>query len=231
MIEETVLRFYRKGEVDPNHRFRSWEHCFTYFRRHVAMQSEEHADLAALNLAFYLASWGMYRGSSPLLWKDYRVHLPAVATLHSGPFDALWNFDVANASNDVITAETVVSLSTALKAVYTDKIQAVDGEPRQFRPTDTLISKILLGTFACTPACDRYFIFGLQNAGFAYSRLNVPFLTYVFGFYRAHQKEFSSVRDFICSHGGMSYPAMKLVDMYFWTVGWDLLSATDTEPL
>jgi hypothetical protein len=30
--------------------------------------------LACLHLSFYLASWGLYRGSSFLLWKDYLVH-------------------------------------------------------------------------------------------------------------------------------------------------------------
>jgi hypothetical protein len=29
-------------------------------------------------MAFYLASWGMYRGSSFLLWKDYLIHQEVV---------------------------------------------------------------------------------------------------------------------------------------------------------
>ena len=32
----------------------------------------------SLQLAFYLASWGMYRGSLFLLQKDYKVHIPVV---------------------------------------------------------------------------------------------------------------------------------------------------------
>lgn len=37
----------------------------------------------ALNLGFYLASWGMYRGSSFLVHKDYTVHEGAVRILAS----------------------------------------------------------------------------------------------------------------------------------------------------
>jgi len=38
-------------------------------------------DHLCLHLAFYLASWGMYRGSSKLLQKDYKVHATSVKEL------------------------------------------------------------------------------------------------------------------------------------------------------
>jgi hypothetical protein len=39
------------------------------------------------------------------------------------------------------------------------------GTPKDFSPSDTLITKFLLGTVGCTPACDRYFILGFRRAG------------------------------------------------------------------
>jgi hypothetical protein len=39
-------------------------------------------------------------------------------------------------------------------------------------PTDTLITKIMLGTVACSPACDRYFIAGFKAEGYAFSYFN-----------------------------------------------------------
>lgn len=56
-------------------RYRSWEYCYEYFLR-----DRQQIDIkdACLNLAFYLASWGMYRGSSFLLQQDYIIHDLAV---------------------------------------------------------------------------------------------------------------------------------------------------------
>jgi hypothetical protein len=46
-------------------------------------------DYLSLQLSFYLASWGMYRGSSFLLQKDYKVHIPAVKELLNEKYDNL----------------------------------------------------------------------------------------------------------------------------------------------
>lgn len=43
----------------------------------------------SLQLAFYLASWGMYRGSSFLLQKDYRIHIPVVKELLRNKYNPL----------------------------------------------------------------------------------------------------------------------------------------------
>ena len=57
---------------DSNHRFKSWEYCYTAFG------NLDSVDYLSLHLAFYLASWGMYRGSCGILWKDYTIHMDAV---------------------------------------------------------------------------------------------------------------------------------------------------------
>ncbi len=72
-IKKRILSFHHQLQSDNNHRYKSWEHCFKYFS-----QGKLDEDIACLHLAFYLASWGMYRGSSFLLWKDYLVHREVV---------------------------------------------------------------------------------------------------------------------------------------------------------
>lgn len=44
----------------------------------MAKQPNPDYDYLSLQLAYYLASWGMLRGSSFLLWKDYKIHIPMV---------------------------------------------------------------------------------------------------------------------------------------------------------
>ena len=51
-------------------------------------------DYLSLHLAFYLASWGMYRGSSFLLQKDYKVLVPIVEEVLKPEYDCLFGVAV-----------------------------------------------------------------------------------------------------------------------------------------
>jgi hypothetical protein len=222
-IKEQILAFHQRLDADPHHRYRSWEHCFAHFRQHATFTSPEHIDTASLHLAFYLASWGMYRGSSALLWKDYQIHQPAILKVLAPEFGALWDLDFDDATHDNTIADLIVSLSNALRAIYRQQITTVDGAPTEFNPSDTLITKFLLGTFGCTPACDRYFILGFRHAGLRYSRFSGTFLRDVFRFCREHRDTFRETQEVIARRREIRYPLMKLADMYFWKVGFDLL--------
>ena len=69
--------FYNELRVDECGRFRSWEHNYKVF--HDARKNDNpDYNYLSLHLSFYLASWGMYRGSSFLLQKDYRIHIPII---------------------------------------------------------------------------------------------------------------------------------------------------------
>jgi hypothetical protein len=219
-IKDTVLAFYAKLDSDPHHRYGSWEHCFGHFSRRAAFTDPEHRDTAALQLAFYLASWGMYRGSSALLWKDYRIHQRAVSELLAPAYGALWDLRFDAAARDSATAHLIVELSDVLRGTYREEIKMVDGTSSDFVASDILITKILLGTVGCTPACDHYFIKGFRrHSGHSYSRFGETFLCNVFCFYREHQDEFHEAQDIISRKSTIRYPIMKLVDMYFWQCG------------
>jgi hypothetical protein len=218
-IKDQILAFYSKLAADQHHRYRSWEHCFSYFSRRAAFTAPEHRDTAALQLAFYLASWGMYRGSGALLWKDYRIHQRAVSELLAPTYDNLWDLCFDDAARDSATADLIVSLSDALRATYREEITTVDGTSKDFDASDTLITKVLLGTVGCTPACDRFFIDGFRQQGLSYSRFSKRFLCEVFQFCREHQDGFRETQSLITEKSGIQYPMMKLVDMYFWEIG------------
>ena len=80
LIIKSSTEFYNDLKVDENGRYRSWEHCYSHFIKARGSQEIDY-DYLSLQLAFYLASWGMYRGSSFLLQKDYKVHIPVVKEL------------------------------------------------------------------------------------------------------------------------------------------------------
>ena len=81
--KEIIYKFYSMIKTDKNHRYKSWEHCYQQFI------NDHDVDRLSLNLAFYLASWGMYRGSSGLLQKDYKIHHGAVEILLDSKYSLL----------------------------------------------------------------------------------------------------------------------------------------------
>jgi hypothetical protein len=214
-IKIQILAYYDRCADDKHQRYRSWEHCFGYFQDRRAFDK----DTAALNLAFYLASWGMYRGSSGLLQKDYKIHTCAVEKLLDPQYEALWDLDFDDASRDDATADLIKSLSAALRATYPKQFTKDDGTRKEFPKTDTLITKILLGTVGCTPALDSFFIKGFRSRIAGYSGFGPSFLREVFQFCRTHKEVLLQIQREIYSKGHVSYPMMKLVDMYFWEIG------------
>jgi hypothetical protein len=174
-------------------------------------------------LAFYLASWGMYRGSSFLLQKDYSIHCDAVSTLLRSKYDSLWGASFADLNNDEWTISLITSLSDALREAYRQHI--ADEDTKRRNPSDTLITKILLGTIGCAPACDRFFILGFRHCGLSFTRFDADFLRQVMQFSRGHDRELN--QHTIEQRSGIRYPIMKLIDMYFWEIGFNLLPDAD----
>ena len=69
LIIKSATKFHNDLKSDENCRYRSWEYCYSHFVE-VRGSKEIDYDYLSLQLSFYLASWGMYRGSSFLLQKD-----------------------------------------------------------------------------------------------------------------------------------------------------------------
>ena len=219
-IHKTILAFHSDLADDPHHRYRSWEHCCRFFRRITPAGILAQRDQAAIQLGFYLASWGMYRGSSFLLQHAYTVHLGVVDCLASPAHAPLWETDVGSRTEHVSLVRTILSAGEAVREAY-----------RPFgQPTDTLVTKVLLGTVGCLPACDRFFIDGFKHSGFQYSCLNAQFVNRVLKFCSDNAADLRDEQTRIEGAGGVNYPFMKLVDMYFWQRGYEAsLPSADPE--
>jgi len=215
-----------------HHRYRSWEHCYGYFQRTTPKAIAADRDHAALQLGFYLASWGMYRGSSFLLQHAYTVHLAVIDQLVAPRFSVLWKQECGAGDNDTKLVPIILEAIDAVREGYRPFAPAA--ESRQ--ASDTLVTKVILGTFGSMPACDRYFIDGFRIAGFRYSYLNAKFVERVLHFCRDNLRDLREEQTRIERLGGMQYPLMKLVDMYFWQIGYERdtvnadASANNAEP-
>ena len=91
---QSAYKITYNGDNYTSHRYRSWEYCRQKFidARGKSLSDQEKNELA-LQLAFYLASWGMYRGSSFLLSLDYTVHIPIVDIVLKKCYDGLFDSD------------------------------------------------------------------------------------------------------------------------------------------
>ena len=210
-IHQKVVAYHGALAGDPHHRYRSWEHCYSFFRRTTPSGIADHRDMAALQLGFYLASWGMYRGSGFLLQRAYTVHLGVVDCLATPRFALLWERDVGAEAEDFGLIPIILAAIDAIRHAY-----------RPFgEPTDTLVTKVILGTFGCFPACDRFFVDGFRRVGFQYSSLNEGFIEGILRFSHDNISDLRHEQARIEASSGVRYPLMKLVDMYFWQIGYE----------
>ena len=88
-------------------------------------------------------------------------------------------------------------------------------------PTNTLISKIILGTLGCLPAFDRYFIEGVKSENFRFISLNKKSIENLFIFLNDNHEELLDIQEKESKNSGVFYPKMKLLDMYFYNHGYN----------
>lgn len=216
-IPNTLDAFYKKIKLDPNHRYLSWEHCYLFFRDYKKLRNDpELLDYACLQLGFYLASWGMLRGSSFLLWKDYKFYKNIILTLIKPIYDELWDFNPLKSTNKQI--DLLMALRDDLDNTIVSTAGKIDNSNRKVKVSDTLSTKIMMGTLGCTPAFDRFFISGLKKSKFKSFSFNKKAFNELIAFYRKNEHEFEKVKLKV-GKSNLNYPPMKHLDMYFWIVG------------
>ena len=211
--------FYDDARANENGRSRSWEHCYRVFRDARTDPSPD-CDYLSLHLAFYLASWGMYRGSSFLLQKDYKVLVPIVEEILKPEYDCLFGVACTDLRNDDIRAQ-LKKLSDYISYYFHRIREEVRGRAVASSVSPVLITKILIGTLGCVPAYDRFFEEGAKYLGLEKKSYNEDSLRELADFYEAHNDRLEEARRGMRTED-LTYPQMKLLDMGFWQVGFEV---------
>lgn len=200
----SAVEFHNENLEEKNSRYNSWQYCYSAFFK-ARENGNVDVDYLSLHLGFYLASWGMYRGSSFLLQKDYKIHTPIVGELLKTDYDVLHGIECDELENNL---ELLLNLEKNIKSLYDGNV------------SDTLVTKILMGTLGCCPAYDRYFLDTLCRL----KREKICNIQQTFnkksmlGIIRFYQNNFNKLEEFRKSNiiGGIMYPQMKVLDMAFW---------------
>lgn len=207
-IDENASQYLR-GRRDTA-RYASFDYCYNYFQsfnedgQAAALAAPKHLESSCLQLGFYLASWGMFRGKAELLQHSVKSLVPAVTVIARSP-RAVWEADADDYSPPV---------RAALVEVYRQLGAALPGGRSQ-----TLITKTMLGVFGCVPAYDRYF-----REGFATATFGPKSLAGIETYYRENAQALETHRvktlDFatgLDTH--RRYTRAKVMDMVFFMQG------------
>ena len=210
--------FYDDARANENGRSRSWEHCYRAFRDARTDPSPDYAYLS-LHLAFYLASWGMYRGSSFLLQKDYKVLSPVVEKVLKPEHDCLFGLACTDLREPEVQ-ERLKNVSDNIANHFGPIRDEVAGREVESPVSPVLITKILMGTLGCVPAYDRFFVDGIKKYKVTTQEYSPESVLRLAKFYEAHNDRLEEARRGMRTDD-LIYPQMKLLDMGFWQIGFE----------
>ena len=210
--------FYDDARASENGRSRSWEHCYRVFRDARIDPSPDY-DYLSLHLAFYLASWGMYRGSSFLLQKDYKVLTPVVEEVLKPEYDCLFGVACADLREPEVQ-DSLEKLRKYIAKQFRPIRNEVAGREVASPVSPVLITKILMGTLGCVPAYDRFFQDGVATYKVTTQEYSLDSVLRLVDFYEEHNDRLEEARRGMQSDD-LIYPQMKLLDMGFWQIGFE----------
>ncbi len=201
-----------KGRL-PDERYASFDFCYNHFysfyrqNKISDMASEKNLQASCLHLGFYLASWGMLRGSSFLLEKSIRHYSNLIKLISKLP-PKVWKIDVDNYNEDNI--HILLGVAKKIKESLSSK---------EKYPSDTLITKIMLGVFGNAPALDQY-----VKKSFKVYALNKKTLNKIKIFYDNNKDiidgyEINTLDFFTGQDTDIKYTKAKLIDMYGFIAG------------
>lgn len=211
-IKALISKFEEKH--DSYGRYASFDYCYNYFHPSSGNDLLGDMEKSCLALGFYLASWGMFRGSSFILEKSAKNFENLIAYIASQDSCA-WSIDV-----DSYTSENIEFLLSQYNEIRTILVP-------QNTSHLTLVTKIMLGVFGSVPAYDRFFkqTFGSVFKGeCGFSSLNTKSLYCLSKFYQSNKlviDQVSSNRTTVDFSSGVAtklpYTKAKVVDMYGFT--------------
>lgn len=213
-IYQNVDKFRSKS--NPDDRYISFDYCYNYFSKSTPDILTKDTEKSCLMLGFYLASWGMFRGSSFLLQKSIKHFQPTIEYIATIDKSA-WKIDVDKYNEQNI--QTIIEIYNGIKGhlIKTDNKDL------------TLITKILLGVFGFIPAFDSYFcdtFRQIYKGQCGFRKVNVKSLNFIRQFYEANRETIDKLSadtftiDFTTGHKTKThYPKAKIIDMYGFTAG------------
>lgn len=213
-FEEQARTYYSQSHGDAYPRLKAWDFLWDYIHsveEWMDLASDENIRNTALNIGFYLANWGMFRGSSELPNVNVRFFEDLSGHLFSEIPEEFWNLTLKD-----FTPKNMEDLGVFDEGVK--KIKEFGGGRVSW--TQTLSTKLLLGVWGHCPARDRYFNQGAkkykdETGNLATGNISVRYLMRLNAL---RQSESWTIPEFKTPKGNR-YPVGKVIDMAFFQYG------------
>lgn len=164
-------------------------------------------DEKAKELFIYLANWGMVARGSFLMKHTWRILTPVVKVLQKPEYKDLRNPEIEIVEKNI---DLIIKLRNE-----------IDKELKKFhdnKPVSyTLISKIMLGTLACTVAYDRNVKEALSESEIAFPYFNEKSITALCDKYKENKDDLEKLRNEVEARTGEKCPPFKLLDLILWS--------------
>lgn len=200
---------FEEDSADKYSRYKSWEFCYSKFQ-----DTEYNKDELAIHISLYLASWGMYRGSTFLINKNYTINYGIVEIIKEFQRNNKENIKIESKGhlkrvlNNENFFNAIEKLGDEIEIYYKDK-----GNIYNKNITDTLKTKIIMGTLGITPAYDTLFKNALDNIEEPITKkFNAKSINECYKYYYKYFSKFSELR----KNQFKDYPIMKIFDMCLW---------------
>jgi hypothetical protein len=190
MITAAVEGFLRSDNgrsPEEYRRERSWDFCFNYFQDNA--KPTQNMELSCLQLGYYLASWGMLRGSSYLFRETNARHYRAAVEIIERYNPEMREID-QQPFGDADAQISILAAAADLKCALLPK----GGASR------TLVSKVMMGTWGTIPSFDTYFVKGFRSLAetrdkAAFNTITSRSLTLLGEFYQRNRSEIDGLTE------------------------------------
>ena len=205
---ESIIKKYTEWG-NPEFRYTSFDYCYNYFCSDKDLTDD--IEKSCFELAFYLASWGMYRGSSFLLQKSAKYFVKTIEYINSLEND-LWKIDV-DKYNDTNIDKLIEIYHKLSELIIKEDSRSL-----------TLITKIMLGVFGFVPAFDDYFcktFRKITKGKCGFRSFNRTSLNIIKDFYDYNSVSINKLSNELFTYDfltgkktNIKYPKAKIVDMF-----------------
>lgn len=213
-IISIIDEFKLKYTLSENHRYTSFDYCYNYFSHTDKTDIVNDIEKSCLALGFYLASWGMFRGSSFLLNKSLKHYEKTIEYIGSLPKN-IWQIDVDKYDEQNI--KTIIEIYNQIKE------RLIINNSSDL----TLVTKVQLGVFGFIPAFDQYFcdtFRDIYKGKCGFRKVNINSLTCIKEFYDLNKtiidniaKETFTTNFQTTNKTTINYTKAKIIDMYGFT--------------
>jgi len=213
------IKKYLESQNERHSRLKAWEFIYEYIWHENCqwndLTNDANLDKTALHIGFYLANWGMFRGSSALLLhNNLELFRELAVVLFTGAGATLHNLSLT----DFAPYEPNLKQN---QATFNEVIRQIEMLGTKISWTDTLKSKILMGTWGECPALDTYYTTGRRKL-FPFvrglSEVSGKGMTSVYNLIYGQKLKFPTVFTLKYKY---SYPPGKLLDMALFQYGFN----------